>query len=159
MGSSVKKSIFVRYETCICNNSVKLEGYDKTNNRADGDLDFSWSPDSRFILCDYQADGGWNNSDVALIDIESVKVLSKGTGGRLVPSPDGKTLFLINSISIKKLDPDSGKTTSISFSDEYDYYPAQERSYIFSHAWKQVKEKFYDENHNGEGLRIKEIAK
>jgi len=267
----------------------------------DGDLDFSWSPDSRFILCDYQADGGWNNSDVALIDIESgkvtnltrsgysdgsfrwamggkamtwtsdkagfrshgswgserdvyimffdgeafykfardkeddeieklltgddkkvkkkeekdslktekgkmdklvldldgredrtrrltgisgkmrdyyltndgskllyirqleksydlcqldvksksVKVLSKGTSGRLVPSPDGKTLFLINSMSIKKLDPDSGKTTSISFSDEYDYYPAQERSYIFSHAWKQVKEKFYDENIHG----------
>ena len=37
----------------------------------DGDQNFAWSPDSRYILCNYQANGGWNNEDVALIDIES----------------------------------------------------------------------------------------
>ena len=37
----------------------------------DGDQSFAWSPDSRYILCNYQANGGWNNEDVALIDIES----------------------------------------------------------------------------------------
>ena len=40
----------------------------------DGDQDFTWSPDSKSILCNYQANGGWNNVDVALIDIESGKV-------------------------------------------------------------------------------------
>ncbi len=37
----------------------------------DGDQDFAWSPDSRYILCNYQANGGWNNEDVAVIDVEN----------------------------------------------------------------------------------------
>ncbi len=36
----------------------------------DGDQDFTWSPDSRFLLCNYGANGGWNNEDVAMVDIE-----------------------------------------------------------------------------------------
>ena len=267
----------------------------------DGDLDFKWSPDSRYILSDYQADGGWNNSDVALIDVEegkvtdltrsgysdtgfrwamggkamtwtsdkagyrshgswgaekdvyimffdgeayykftrdkeedaiekllkeddkkakkqeekdslkaekgkldklvldldnredriirltpssgqmrdhfltadgtkllyiqrlergydlcqldikgrSVKVVDKGVNGRFVPSPDGKSLFLLGTLAVKKIDPATGKGTSVSFSDEYDYYPAAERKYILDHAYKQVKEKFYDSSIHG----------
>ncbi|MBR2065035.1 MAG: PD40 domain-containing protein [Bacteroidales bacterium] len=38
---------------------------------SDGDQSFAWSPDSRYILCNYQANGGWNNEDVAVIDVES----------------------------------------------------------------------------------------
>ena len=41
---------------------------------SDGDQDFEWSPDSRFILCNYQGEGGWNNEDVAIIDIETGKI-------------------------------------------------------------------------------------
>ena len=41
---------------------------------SDGDQHFSWSPDSRYILCNYQANGGWNNEDVALIDVESGEI-------------------------------------------------------------------------------------
>ncbi len=40
----------------------------------DGDQSFEWSPDSRYILCNYQANGGWNNEDVALIDVESGEI-------------------------------------------------------------------------------------
>ena len=40
----------------------------------DGDQSFEWSPDSRYILCNYQANGGWNNEDVALIDVENGKI-------------------------------------------------------------------------------------
>ncbi len=40
----------------------------------DGDQSYEWSPDSRYILCNYQANGGWNNEDVALIDIESGEI-------------------------------------------------------------------------------------
>lgn len=40
----------------------------------DGDQDFAWSPDSRYILCNYQANGGWNNEDVALIDTETGEI-------------------------------------------------------------------------------------
>ncbi len=41
---------------------------------SDGDQDFEWSPDSRYILCNYQANGGWNNEDVAVIDVESGEI-------------------------------------------------------------------------------------
>ncbi len=40
----------------------------------DGDQSFAWSPDSRYILCNYQANGGWNNEDVAVIDVESGEI-------------------------------------------------------------------------------------
>ena len=40
----------------------------------DGDQNFEWSPDSRYILCNYQANGGWNNEDVALIDVETGEI-------------------------------------------------------------------------------------
>ena len=41
---------------------------------SDGDQQYAWAPDSKHILCNYQANGGWNNEDVAVIDIESGKV-------------------------------------------------------------------------------------
>jgi len=41
---------------------------------SDGDQNFSWSPDSHYILTEYQANGGWNNLDIALIDIESGEI-------------------------------------------------------------------------------------
>lgn len=47
----------------------------------DGDQSFEWSPDSRFLICNYQANGGWNNEDVALIEIESGKVTNLTESG------------------------------------------------------------------------------
>ena len=41
---------------------------------SDGDQAYAWSPDSRYILCNYQANGGWNNEDVAVIDLESGEI-------------------------------------------------------------------------------------
>lgn len=34
---------------------------------SDGDQDFKWSPDSRWILAKYISVGGWNNTDIAMI--------------------------------------------------------------------------------------------
>lgn len=265
----------------------------------DGDQSFAWSPDSRYILCNYQGDGGWNNEDIALIDIESgeltnitqsgytdynfrwslggkamtwksdkngyrshgswgaendiyimffdgkalkefvkdeddekfenflkseekkdkkddkkdstdkkkaeklqldlanrhnrtyrltrysgimgdyyltpdgeklyytvrleksvdfcmlnvktgdIKVLEKGTSGSFYPSPDGKSLFLLDFGGIYKIDPATGSKKKISFRGEYEYKPAAEREYIFDHISKQVAEKFYDPNMHG----------
>ncbi len=90
-------------------------------------------------------------NDLCQIDIKSrsVKVLEKGVNGRFFPSPDGKSIFMLSPLSIKKLDASTGKGSSISFSDDYDYFPAAEREYILAHCWKQVKEKFYDEKIHG----------
>ncbi len=40
----------------------------------DGDQSFAWSPDSGYLLCNWQGDGGWNNEDVALIDVETGEI-------------------------------------------------------------------------------------
>ncbi len=40
----------------------------------DGDQRFEWSDDSCHILCNWQGNGGWNNEDIALIDIETGEV-------------------------------------------------------------------------------------
>ena len=37
----------------------------------DGDQSFEWSPDSHHILVNYGANGGWNNMDVAMINIDN----------------------------------------------------------------------------------------
>ena len=35
---------------------------------SDGDIDFAWSPDSKWLLSSYIGVGGWNNSDIALVN-------------------------------------------------------------------------------------------
>ena len=47
----------------------------------DGDQSFEWSPDSKHLLTLYQVDGGWNNSDVALIDIETGEITNLTQSG------------------------------------------------------------------------------
>ena len=41
---------------------------------SDGDQSFSWSPDSEYLLATDMANGGWNNVDIALIEVETGKV-------------------------------------------------------------------------------------
>ena len=106
------------------------------------------SPDGSKLLFVQRLEKGF---DLCQLDIKakSVKVLDKGVSGRFFPSPDGKSIYTLGALAIKKLDADTGKGKSVSFSDDYDYYPAAEREYILAHAWKQVKEKFYDESIHG----------
>lgn len=41
---------------------------------SDGDQEFEWSPDSKYLLATWMADGGWNNCDVAAVEVESGKI-------------------------------------------------------------------------------------
>ena len=78
---------FLKDRTAIVVRDIK-SGKEKTvldknvnYSYVDGDQSFSWSPDSRYILCNYQADGGWNNEDVALIDVESGEITNLTESG------------------------------------------------------------------------------
>ncbi|MFN4975542.1 MAG: S41 family peptidase [Bacteroidota bacterium] len=81
---------------------------------------------------------------------KETKILAKlGAGGsKLELSKDGKSLFVVNNGSLLKID-DAGKTTPVAINTEMLLDPAAERAYIFAHAWRQVKSKFYDPTIHG----------
>lgn len=41
---------------------------------SDGDIDFEWSPDSKWLLSTYIGNGGWNNQDIALVKADGKEV-------------------------------------------------------------------------------------
>ena len=79
----------------------------------------------------------------------STRILSKGVGyGSLILSDDGNSIFM-NTGRIKKINVASGEITPIEMEGIFEYKPYAERQYMFDHAWRQVKEKFYDPDIHG----------
>jgi C-terminal processing protease CtpA/Prc len=64
-------------------------------------------------------------------------------------SKDGKSLFIVSDGRIVKVDAESGKITPVTVNGEMVLQAAVERQYIFDHAWRQVKKKFYDPKMQG----------
>ncbi|MCD6332378.1 MAG: PD40 domain-containing protein [Bacteroidales bacterium] len=58
-------------------------------------------------------------------------------------SKDGKFLFLLAGGKPMKVEISSGKTTPLKTQGEMILKPSDELAYIFDHAWRQFKEKFY----------------
>jgi Tol biopolymer transport system component len=79
----------------------------------------------------------------------SVKVLARGVSGSITPSHDGNDIFMFSGRGITKVTLASGQTQQINFNGDFEFKPKAERDYMFSHVWKQVKEKFYDPNLHG----------
>jgi tricorn protease len=79
------------------------------------------------------------------------KILAKlgSSPSPIIPSKDGKHLFIVNNGRIMKIDAESGKPSAVSISGEMILDAAGEREYIFTHTWRQVKEKFYDPKIHG----------
>lgn len=48
---------------------------------SDGDQQFAWSPDSRWLLMNYIGVGGWNNTDIALIKADGSEVIDLTESG------------------------------------------------------------------------------
>ncbi|MBO5445251.1 MAG: PD40 domain-containing protein [Muribaculaceae bacterium] len=63
---------------------------------ADGDQSFSWSPDSRWLLMNYIGEGGWNNTDIALVKADGSEVIDLTESGFSDGNPqwvlDGKAI-------------------------------------------------------------------
>jgi C-terminal processing protease CtpA/Prc len=64
-------------------------------------------------------------------------------------SADGKSIFVLVEGRIMKIDAESGKTEPVGINGEMALKEADEKAYIFDHAWRQMKEKFYVVNLNG----------
>ena len=58
-------------------------------------------------------------------------------------SPDGKFIFLLADGKAMKVDVESAKSEPVKTGGEMVLKQADERNYIFDHAWRQFKEKFY----------------
>lgn len=74
-----------RTEVCVIDPKSKtvttaLDG--KYNySYSDGDVTFAWSPDSKWLLCSYIGDGGWNNTDIALVKADGSEVVDLTESG------------------------------------------------------------------------------
>lgn len=78
------------------------------------------------------------------------RILAKlgGSPSGIEMSKDGKTLFVTNNGALVKVD-ESGKVSPIPINGEMVLNAAEEREYIFDHAWRQVQKKFYDPKLHG----------
>src|SRR5678809_687948 len=77
---------------------------------------------------------------------KETKLVAKLDGGPagMDISKDGKSLFVVSDGKIVKVDAESGKINPVTVNGEMVLQSAAERAYIFDHAWRQVKKKFFD---------------
>lgn len=85
----------------------------------DGDQDFAWSPDGKWIITEYIGIGGWNNRDVAII-----KADGSGTSHNLTESgySDGGGRFVMGGKAIVFASDRAGYRSHGSWGAEYDLY-------------------------------------
>lgn len=81
----------------------------------------------------------------------STKLVHKlsGYGYGFTMDKDGKNLFFVSGGKIIKLDIASDKKTTVAYQATFDLDKQGELAYIFDHAWRQVKRKFYDPQIHG----------
>ncbi len=85
---------------------------------SDGDQSFAWSPDSRYILCNWQAGGGWNNEDIALIDIATGEITDLTESGYT----DTNFRWALGGKAMTWMSDRAGYRSHGSWGSEYDIY-------------------------------------
>lgn len=91
---------------------------------------------------------GKSNLYVRDLRKNSTNIFSDGRGGGFVPDRKGENIFMLTG-EISKINLESGGVDRVEFVAPYDRHSSLEREYIYGHAWRQVKDKFYDENLHG----------
>lgn len=119
---------------------------------------FDLSPDGEKLVYAAQVDDKWGLWLCEVRDRSTSKIMGLGGPGALQFSKDGKSVFLMQQGQLSKVDINGGsaKDNRIAFNAQMNLDAPSEREYIFDHAWRQVREKFYDVNLHGvdwEGLR------
>lgn len=105
------------------------------------------TPDGATLYYQARFEGG---TDLWKHDIREgrTQIVAKGIGGQVVADKDVKNLYLCGG-SIRKFSLANAQTTNIAFEARFNYRPYDERAYMFSHAWQQVKDKLYAADLNG----------
>lgn len=113
-----------------------------------GDYWMSQKGDKLYYIA-YATEG---KSNLYCVDLKKgeTKVLAPNVGrGSLLPDKKGEKLFLISGQGMSYVDLASGESKPIAFEAQYSRQPSVEREYMYDHAVRQVKEKFYDANLHG----------
>jgi C-terminal processing protease CtpA/Prc len=94
---------------------------------------------------------------------KKTKIVTKlgGWAGHLEFGKDEKNIFYSKNGGLSKLTTANGKSEPIAINSEMNINLSAERTYMFEHAWRQVREKFYVEDLHGVDwdLMKKEYAK
>ena len=84
-------------------------------------------------------------------DENSTKLQTKlnANSASMVMSKDGKSLFVMADGSIRKITLGNGAPKNIAYAAEFELDAAAERAFMFEHAWRQAREKFYVKDLHG----------
>ena len=116
---------------------------------------FDISPDGEHLLYSSQVDDKWALWLCKVRDRSTSNIMSLQGDATVRFSKDGKHAFLLQNGKLSKVDLSGAisggkaKNKPIAFAAEMTIDGPAERDYIFEHAWRQVKRKFYDENLHG----------
>jgi Tol biopolymer transport system component/C-terminal processing protease CtpA/Prc len=83
---------------------------------------------------------------------KEVKLLAKLGAervGDMFLDEKGKTAYLLADRSLKSVEVESGKVKPVKLTAKMELDAAAERAYLFEHAWRQTREKFYVEDMHG----------
>ncbi len=109
---------------------------------------FYLSPDGKKLYYSASSQDGYDLWVTDLKD-QSTKIFLKGRGGSIIPTRDGKHMFVLSRGQITKVDLPGGKTSGVSYDADFLLRPALERQYILNHMWKQMADKVYAPDLNG----------
>ena len=117
---------------------------------------FDLSPDGEHLLYTAQVDDKWALWLCKVRDRSTANILSLSGSAAVHFSSDGKNAFLLQNGKLAKVELDGAlsgggkaKSKPIAFAAQMTIDGPAERDYIYEHAWRQVKRKFYDENLHG----------
>lgn len=85
---------------------------------SDGDVDFTWSPDSRNLLASYIGVGGWNNTDIAMVAADGSRVVDLTESGY----SDANPRWALDGEAITWMSDRNGKRSHGSWGAEYDVW-------------------------------------
>ncbi|MGA1434482.1 MAG: S41 family peptidase, partial [Candidatus Kapaibacteriota bacterium] len=112
--------------------------------------DYVLSPDGERLYYLSRFEKGYDVWVQKFRDKETKLLAKLGAGsGALEQSPDGRYLFVISDGKITRIDTSNGTQKAIAFKAEMELNAPAERAYMFDHAWRQAREKFYVSNLHG----------
>jgi len=111
---------------------------------------FEMSPDGDklYFMASFEDKYDVWSLDTRTKELKSLAKTNSGPG-TIKLDKEGENLFVLASGKISKVETGSGKISNVGISAEMVLNTAGEREYIFHHAWRQVKKKFYDTTLHG----------